>query len=99
MLPIGWHSEIKLLASGNAVSNQDGARQLSEDAGLQYRHHHAVLREVDVLVRPGHAVAGTLQCGDSCPSTTVDNYVDRLSSSLPSLPAPHRPLSQGVSVV
>lgn len=54
-----------------------------------------------ILVRLAHARAGTLQNWDSCPSTIVDNYVDRLSP-FPSLtgPATHNgATNQGVSVV
>ena len=68
-------------------------------AASQFRHHHVVFREVAVPGTTRAPVAGTLQSGDSCPSTTVDNYVDKTVFVVSVVVGRCRPLSQGVSVV
>ncbi len=67
-------------------------------AASQFRHHHVVFREVAVPGTTRAPVAGTLQSGDSCPSTTVDNYVDKTVFVVSVVVGRCRPLSQGVSV-
>lgn len=78
MLQNGWHSERKLLASCNAVSARNGARQRSEDGGS--------------AIRPGGEGFGCLEHRSRMPSsitcgavmaalsTPVDKCVDSASS-------------------
>jgi hypothetical protein len=83
MLQNGWHSEIKLLASANAVSDRDGE---DNEARMPGR----VLRADPRMPSPVRCQARTTVL-----STPVDNYVDSLFPFHSCLDGPSHHLESG----